>query len=190
MGPPASGTPIETNSCPSNAVAWSGALVSHGNRPRAKEKHQVEVYQRSEHTTAQIAELFSVASSHALPGNPARRTTPPQKCSLRKRVRIVRAPCVEEYQKTSVHTRLHNPEKTGSVVQTTSENDTESDSSVSMTVGFSSGHVPPSIESLMSEAPACHKSTSWRGKHAPAVVMLHFRNWPHNLDYGGIDELR
>ena len=31
--------------------------------------------------------------------------------------------CAEEYGKTSVHTRLHNPENTGAVVQTTSEND-------------------------------------------------------------------
>jgi hypothetical protein len=31
--------------------------------------------------------------------------------------------CAEEYGKASVHTRLHNPEKTGVVVQTTSEND-------------------------------------------------------------------
>ena len=30
----------------------------------------------------------------------------------------------EEYGKASVHTRLHNPENTGAVVQTTSENDT------------------------------------------------------------------
>jgi hypothetical protein len=55
----------------------------------------IEVHQRGEHTTAQIAELFSVGRSTVYRQSSASVTLPP-KCSLCRRVRGERALCAGE----------------------------------------------------------------------------------------------
>jgi len=87
-----------------------------------QEKHLVEVHQRGEHITAEIAELFSVARSTGYRAIQRAGDTAASACVVQLS-RRKRAFCAEEYGKGSAHTRLHNRENTMAVMKETPEND-------------------------------------------------------------------
>ena len=90
---------------------------------KAQENHLIEVHQRGEHITAQIAELFSVGRSTVYRTNQRAGDTAARKCVVRRN-RSNRVFCAVEGVKDNDHARSHNPENTMTVAQTTSVDET------------------------------------------------------------------